>query len=90
MNVYEIDIWKQVKRNGEFSHTVTRLELVHALNEERAKKKVILAESRKWDSSNLMIEASSEFIYNIRKTGIVTKKQYYEYSDGRSPRRVKV
>lgn len=91
MNVYEIDIWQQVKHNDKFSHTVTRLQLVHALNEERAKKKVILAESKAWnDGGSLTIEASPEFIYRIEKTGTVTKQLYYEYSDGRSPRRVKV
>lgn len=88
MQVYEIDIWRQVKRNGEFSHTVQRMELVHALNEKRAKTKVTLVEGRTWDNGGQHLEVSGEFIYAIRKTGTVTKQLYYEYSDGRSPRRV--
>ncbi len=88
MNVYEIDIWRSVKHNGEFSHTVQRKEIIHALNEERAKKRITLAESKTWDSDGLKTEVSSEFIYRIAKTGTVRKKLYYEYSDGRSPRAV--
>ena len=88
MNVYEIDVWKQVKRDGEFSHTCTRLELIHALNEERAKKKITLAQEKTWESGPSKFVVSSEFIYAVRKTGTVVKKMHYVYSDGRSPRRV--
>ena len=88
MNVYEFDIWKQVKRDGEFSHTVIRKELVHALNLERAKKKITLAKEDTFKSGQCEYVVSSEFIYHTEKTGTVTKQMYYVYSDGRSPRPV--
>jgi len=88
MNVYEIDIWRSVKHNGTFSHTVHRVELIHALNEERAKKKITLREGKTQEAGTLTIEVSSETIYAIRKTGTVLKQMYYVYSDGRSPRPV--
>jgi len=89
MNVYEVDIWCSVKHSGEFSHTSLRHQLVHALNEERAKKRVTLALARTMGSEPHLIEASAEFIYCIRKTGTVTKQMYYVYSDGRPSRPVK-
>ena len=89
MNVFEIDIWRQVRHNGKFSHTVTRMELVHALNEERAKKKITLEKGKTWGKESLIIESTDEFIYGIRKTGTVTIQPYYVYSDGRSPRPVR-
>lgn len=89
MNVYEIDVWRQVKNNGEFSHTVTRLELIHALNEERAKKKITLAEPKTYQRDNITTEVTGEFIYRITRTGTVTIQPYYKYSDGRSPRPVR-
>ncbi len=89
MNVYEVDIWYQVRHNDKFSHTVTRTKLIHALNEERAKKKITLKPSVTRETGTLKIEASPEFIYSIRKTGTVTKQMYYEYSDGRNPRPVR-
>ena len=89
MNVYEIDIWTSVKHNGKFSHTVTRTVMVHALNEDRAKKKITLEPEKIYDvGSRLVINASAEFIYRLTKTGTVRKKLYYEYSDGRNPRPV--
>ena len=90
MNTYEFDIWYQVDHNGKFSHTVTRSELIHALNEEMAKKKIILQPSSTWNAGNgtLKIEATAEFIYATRRTGTVTKQVYYVYSDGRRPRPV--
>ena len=88
MNVYGIDIWRSVKHNGKFSHTVTRFELVHALNEERAKKKITLAKGCTWGKEPTVVETSDEFIYAIRKSGVVTKQMYYVYSDGRTPRPV--
>ena len=88
MNVYEIDIWCQVRHNDKFSHTVTRTELIHALSEERAKKKITLKPSVTREIGTLKIEASTEFIYAIRKAGTVTKQMYYEYSDGRSSRQL--
>ncbi len=90
MNVYEINIWRSVYHGGKFSHTGTRMELIHALNEERAKSRITLAKEKTWESGTLLIRASSETFYSVRKTGTVTKQLYYEYSDGRSPRRVKV
>ncbi len=84
MNVYEIEIWRQVKHNDKFSHTITRMELIHARNEERAKAKITLAQEKR-QSGIMEIVVSSEFIYAIRKTGTVTKQLYYEYSDGRTP-----
>lgn len=88
MNVYEIDIWRSIKHNGEFSHTATRFELVHALNEERARRKITLAKARIWGKEPTVVETSDEFIYSIRKSGAVTKQLYYVYSDGRTPRPV--
>ncbi len=46
MNVFEIDIWRQVKRNGKFSHTITRMKLIHARNEQEAKGKVELTDGK--------------------------------------------
>lgn len=88
MNAFEIDIWSQVKHNGKFSHTITRVELIHARNEREAKGKVKLIEGETYVTGELEIEASAEFIYSCRKTGTVRKQLYYEYSDGRSPIKV--
>lgn len=87
MNVYEIDIWRRVKHNGEFSHTITRRELIHALNEEIANKKITLAKG--YVGENPPMEVSDEFIYHIERTGTVVIKPYYVYSDDRCPRPVK-
>ena len=89
MNVYEFDIWKQVKRDGEFSHTCTRMELIHALNEERATSKITLAGEKTWESGGGKFVVSGEFIYAVRKTLTVVKQMYYVYSDGRGPRPVR-
>jgi len=89
MNVYEISIWRSVYRNGTFSHTVQRMELVHALNKGKAKERITLAKAHVSGANPPYDEVSDEFIYSIRKTGTVTKQLYYEYSDGRPPRRVK-
>lgn len=86
MNVYEFDIWYQVNHNGKFSHTVTRMQLVHALNEERAKKHVTLREGGTRETGSLTIDFTAEVIYATRKTGTVTKQMFYVYSDGRTPR----
>lgn len=86
MNTYEFDIWYQVKHNGKFSHTVTRTQLVHALNEERARNKITLQKGKTWSNAGLEIVSSDEFIYSVRKTGTVRKQMFYVYSDGRSPR----
>jgi len=88
MNVYEIDIWQSVYNGDAFSHTVQRTELIHALNEARARNKIKLAKEKIWESGSTQIKASAEFIYSIRKTGTVTKQLYYVYSDGRTPRPV--
>ncbi|MCK5016431.1 MAG: hypothetical protein KAS32_05090 [Candidatus Peribacteraceae bacterium] len=89
MNVYDIDIWRSVHHGDKFSHNATRYQLVHALNEERAKRKVILAEEKTWENGSLVIRASSEVIYSIRKAGTVTKHLFYVYSDGRTSRPVR-
>ena len=89
MNVYEIVIWCTVKHNSVFSHTVSRVEVIHALNEERAKKKLTFKEGSTQEAGTLTIEVSSETIYAIRKAGTVTKQMYYVYSDGREPKPVK-
>ena len=86
MNVYEIDIWRSVYHGEKFTHNAQRQELIHALNEDRAKKKIELADERVWQSGTLVIRAAQEVIYSIRKTGTVTKQLYYVYSDGRTPR----
>ena len=87
MNVYEISIWRGVKHNGEFSHNVQRMELIHARNEAEARGKVTLTPSKTYESnSSLKIEASAETIYSCRKTGTVLVKPFYVYSDGRTPR----
>ncbi len=88
MNVFEIDKWVQVCHNGKYSHTVTRTELIHARNEQEAKGKVKLKESKTWVSAALEIQVSAEFIYACRKVGTVRKQLYYEYSDGRRPIKV--
>jgi len=88
MNVYEFDIWTQVKHNGEFSHTVMRVDVVHALNEERARKKITLHKGKVWKDGGLEISSSDEFVYGVTKTGTVTIRPYYVYSDGRTPRPV--
>jgi len=88
MNVYVFDIWRSVKHNGGFSHTVTRREIIHALNEERAKKKITLAEAKTYTFGETINEVSGEFIYRIEKEGTVIIKPYYVYSSGRTPRTV--
>ena len=89
MNTYEFDIWYQVTHNGKFSHTVIRTHLVHALKEERARKKVTLQKGKTWGEIGIEIVSGDEFIYRVRKTGTVKKQMYYVYSDGRNPRPVK-
>ncbi len=88
MNVYEVEIWCSVWHNCEFSHNVARTDVIHALNEERALKKVTLVEGKVQYVDTLELRTSNEFIYNVKKTGTVTKRLYYEYSDGRIPRPV--
>ncbi|KKN74766.1 hypothetical protein LCGC14_0388080 [marine sediment metagenome] len=88
MNVFEVDIWRSVYHGNEFSHTTIRYELVHALNEERAKRKITLAEERTYNSGSIGIRVTNEFIYRIKKTGTVTKQMFYVYSNGMSPRPV--
>jgi hypothetical protein len=85
MNVYEASIWCDVHHGSEFSHNSQRVQLIHALNEERAKKKITLAPKKTCGTDTII---STEFIYSIRKTGTVVIKPYYVYSDGRSPRPV--
>ena len=90
MNVYEIDIWCSVKNDGKFSHNARRTVLVHALNEERARKKITLSPAIKLGmGGQSTVEASKETIYSVRKTGAVKKQMFYVYSDGRNPRPVK-
>jgi len=89
MNVYDVDIWRGVYHNEKFSHTAIRYQLVHALNEERARKRITLEREKTWKNGSLEIRASDEVISSIRKAGTVTKQLYYEYSDGRTPRPVK-
>ena len=89
MNVYEFDIWRSVKHSGEFSHNATRYQLVHALNEERARKKVTLSQAKAMGIEPHLIEVAREFIYSVRKTGTVTIQPYYVYSGGRTPRPVR-
>lgn len=88
MNAYEVDIWCGVKRDGQWSHNVTRRELVHALNESKARQKITLAPAKTVHAACETIEVSAEFVYSIRKTGTVTIQRMYVYSDGRSPRPV--
>lgn len=88
MNVYEFDIWYSVKHSGKFSHTSIRYQMVHALNEERARKKLTLAQSTTMGTEPHLVETSAEFIYSVRKTGTVKKQLFYVYSNGRTPRPV--
>jgi hypothetical protein len=88
MNVYRIDIWRSVNHGETFSHNVQRVEIVHALNKDKALKKIKLAPEKVWHSGSLEIKASSETIYSIEKTGTVTIQPFYVYSDGRTPRPV--
>lgn len=85
MNVYEADIWCAIYHGDEFSHNVRRQQLIHALNEERAHKKIILAPAQITSA----YRTGAEFIYRLTKTGTVRKELYYVYSDGRSPRPVR-
>jgi hypothetical protein len=89
MNVYEITIFKSVYHgeNGDkFITNNSRTEVIHALNKERAVKKITLKPAE----INLPhYRTGAEFIYNIKKTGTVVIKPYYEYSDGRIPKPVK-
>ncbi len=89
MNVYEVYIWRSVKRSGEFSHNAERVALVHARNEAEAKGKVELEPPKVYGESLGFVEISGEFIYSVTKTGTVTKQLMYVYSDGRSPRPTK-
>jgi len=90
MNVYEIDIWRAVyhgEKGDKFITNNQRQVVVHALNEERAKRKITLAPA---EDKSPRYRTEAEFIYRIKRTGTVTIKPYYEYSDGRSPRPVKI
>ena len=88
MNVYEVDIWRSVNHNGKFSHTVQRFEVIHALNEELAKKKITLDKAKSYGKEPLIVDVTSEYIYRIKKAGTVTKQMFYVYSSGRNPRPV--
>jgi hypothetical protein len=91
MHVYEADIWTSVYHNEVFSHTNKRVQLIHALNEERARKQITLAPESIWTAPDgkLTIRSRAEYIYHLKKTGTVTKQLFYVYSDGRQPRPVK-
>lgn len=89
MNYYEADIWCSVYHSGQFSHTATRLQLVHAMNEEQAKKKIKLNPERIMGKPPYEVKASAEAIYRLEKGGTVTIQPYYVYSGSRSPRPVK-
>ncbi len=89
MNVFEAHIWRGVYHSGKFSHNATRVQLIHAMNVEQAKSKIHLAPESVMGKEPYEVKASAETIYEIRKTGTVTIKTYYVYSDGRSPRPVK-
>ena len=88
MNVYEFYIWCSVTNGGEFSHNAERFQLVHSLNEKRARKKVTLEQPKTMGTEPHLVEVSGEFIYSIKKTGNVKKQMFYVYSDGRAPRPV--
>ena len=81
MNVYEFMIWTAVRHNGNFSHNIERIERIHAMNEERARGKIILKETTQQMVGTLKLEASREYIYSTRRIGTVVKRMYYEYSD---------
>ena len=83
MNAYDINIWTSVTHNGKFSHKVQRKVLVHARNEAEAKSKIMLAPEKHYDTDNLHIVASAEYIYSCVKFGTVKKELHYTYSDGR-------
>ena len=85
MNAYEIVVWRSVKHNNGFSHNDGRVVLVHARNEEEAKKKVVLRVGCVIRLIDLIIDVSAEFIYSTRKIGTVRIERFYVYSDGRSP-----
>ncbi len=85
MNVFEFDIWKQVLHNGKFTHTIPRMQLVHAMSKESAREKLSLAKGSTQMVGNTEIKVSNEFVYGVRRTGTVTRQMYYEYSDGRQP-----
>ncbi len=92
MNTYEADIWRSVYHNDKFSHTNQRVQLIHALSEERAKRKIILAEEKTQctgGNTPITVKGSHEYLYRITKTGTVTKQLFYVYSDGRTPSPVK-
>ena len=89
MNVYEAHIWRSVYHSGQFSHTATRTQLIHALNEGRAKQKIVLAPEKVMGIEPHTVKASAEVIYALRKVGTVTIQRFYVYSDGRSPRPVR-
>ena len=83
MNAYKLHIWTSVRHNGKYSHTVQRYKIVHAHNTEEAKGKIKLKEAKTYNASkDLIIEASTEFIYEAEKIGTVTIQPYYVYSDG--------
>lgn len=88
MNVYKADIWCSMYHSNVFSHTSVRTQLIHALNKDRAKKKIKLAAERIMGKEPNIVKASAETIYDLRKVGTVTIKPYYVYSNGRDPRPV--
>ena len=89
MNVFEADIWASVYHGDKFSHTTIRYQLIHAMSEEQAKKKIILKPEKATTIGNgLTIKSHNEFIYALRQSGTVCIKPFYVYSDGRSSRPV--
>ena len=89
MNVYEITLFQGVYHGekGDIFITNNQRELViHALNEERAKKKITL---KSGEDKSPHYRTTPEVIYSIKRTGTVTIQPYYVYSDGRSPRPIK-
>ena len=71
MNAYVIEIWRSVKHNDKFSHTINRFEIIHSRNEAEAKNKITLAQGYIQNLPALQIEVSSEFIYSAKKIGTV-------------------
>ena len=89
MNAYEVDVWRGVQHNGKFSHNDSRVELIHARNEEEARKKITLREGHVDGlTSGLNINVSSESIYSVRKIGTVKIGRFYVYTDSEGSTRV--
>jgi len=79
-NGYKLSIWRSIYHNGQFSHNLTRKEVIHAWSEQQARALTQLADEELTRVSDLLVvRAGEEYIYCIRCLGRVVYKYVVEY-----------